>query len=104
MRIWSAVARAMLSLALSLTSCTRGPSSFRWLSPAGCRLLVSWSVPRVLPLAGRVFFVGASLGSTEVDAQRFGCAEGVLVELAGLGFLTPPVHDFGGWGARAALL
>src|SRR5450759_1299616 len=84
MRIWSAVARAMLSLALSLTSCTRIPLCPR--SPS------SVSVPRPLAFAGGVFFVGATLRSTQVDPKRFGGSEGVLVELADLDLFAELVH------------
>src|SRR5690349_1069314 len=78
-----AVARLIVSRLLSLTSNT-STYLFNSYPSAG-------SEPRAC--TGRVFLVGAPLGPRQVDAERLGGAEGVLVELADLDLLARLVHD-----------
>src|SRR5215831_3685725 len=96
MRICSAVASAIVSWAESLTSSTGLmcvlplPSCF--LVRPGSSSVSSRSSERRLASA-LVLFVGATLGSGQVDAERLGGAEGVLVELADLDLLARLVDD-----------
>src|SRR6266545_7822833 len=73
-RIWSAVASEIDSWSESFTSSTG--------------LLLERRLA-----ASLVFFVGAALGPGQVDPERFGGAERVLVELADLDLFTRFVHD-----------
>src|SRR5918996_6396107 len=84
MRICSAVASEMESCAESFTSST----GLMYLLP----LLVLASSKCRLPPA-LVFFVGAALGSRQVDPERFGGSERVFVELADLDLLARLVDD-----------
>src|SRR5215470_8367938 len=97
MRICSAVASAIVSWAESLTSSTglmsvlplpscflvRADSSSSQSSRSSERRLAS----------ALVLFVGAALGPGQVDAERLGGAEGVLVELPDLHLFTRLVDD-----------
>src|SRR5947207_9522102 len=91
MRICSAVASAMVSWAESLTSST----GLMCVLPLPSFFFVrrcSSSSERRLPTA-LVLFVGSALGSGQVDSERLGGAEGVLVELADLHLFTRLVDD-----------
>src|SRR6266545_5080484 len=84
MRICSAVASAMVSWAESLTSSTG--------------LMCVLPLPRYFSserrlAAALVLFVGPALGSGQVDAERLGRAERVLVELADLDLFARLVDD-----------
>src|SRR3981189_158575 len=91
MRICSAVASAMVSWAESLTSST----GLMCVLPLPSFFLVrrcSSSSERRLATA-LVLFVGPALGSRQVDAERLGGAERVLVELPDLHLLAGLVDD-----------
>src|SRR5262245_10891532 len=96
MRICSAVASAIVSWAESLTSSTGLmcvlplPSCF--LVRPGSSSVSSRSSERRLASA-LVLFVGATLGPGQVDAERLGGAEGVLVELPDLDLFARLVDD-----------
>src|SRR5947208_1332137 len=91
MRICSAVASAMVSWAESLTSST----GLMCVLPLPSFFLVrrgSSSSERRLATA-LVLFVGPALGSGQVDAERLGGTERVLVELPDLHLLARLVDD-----------
>src|SRR5262245_51709994 len=97
MRICSAVASAMESWAESLTSSTGLmcvlplPSCFL-VRPGSSSSQWSRSSERRLASA-LVLFVGAALGPGQVDSERLGGAEGVLVELPDLDLFARLVDD-----------
>src|SRR5690348_6684285 len=92
MRICSAVASAMVSWAESLTSSTGLMCVLPLPSFFFVRRCSSSSSERRLATA-LVLFVGPALGSGQVDAERLGGAEGVLVELPDLHLFARLVHD-----------
>src|SRR5262245_61978646 len=111
-RIWSAVASAIVIRADSFTSCMQSlASKFRQqvvsVSSASLRHVRlgdrGAQSPHDRPnkglgsvaggFPGGVFLVGAPFGPRQVDAEGFGGAEGVLVELADLDLLARLVHD-----------
>src|SRR5689334_4069663 len=78
-RMSFAAARLMVSRLLSLTSSNGAPPSL-------------YNFRNSETSARGVFLVGAPLGAREVDAERLGRAERVLVELADLDLLAGRVH------------
>src|SRR5205823_2631351 len=92
MRICSAVASAMVSWAESLTSSTGLMCVLPLPSSSSLLLLRSSSSERRLATA-LVLFVGPALGSGQVDAERLGGAERVLVELPDLHLFARLVDD-----------
>src|SRR5437773_1501371 len=85
-----AVARLMVSRLLSLTSNTSTYLFLLYARAFSCSYARAGSQR---PCSRGVFLVGAALRPRQVDTERLGGAERVLVELADLDLLARFVHD-----------